>query len=47
MAKFKPAGSKRSKTKQSNRGLVPCLIILLLGFALVFWLLHAMLTSGT
>ena len=46
MARFKPAGSKKVKTRQSNRGLAPCLIVLLLGFALVFWLLYAMLTSG-
>jgi hypothetical protein len=46
MAKFKPAGSKKSKsTPDSKRGLLPCAFIILLGFALIFWLFYLVLRS--
>ena len=46
MGKFKPAGSRKKAKAASNRGLVPCLLLLLTGFALVFLLMRAVLTSG-
>jgi hypothetical protein len=46
MAKFKPAGSRKPKTADSKRGLIPCLILVLLGFGLVTWLFWALVTSG-
>jgi hypothetical protein len=47
MAKFRPAGSKKSKTApDSKRGLVPCAVIVALGFALIFGLLYLVLSSG-
>jgi hypothetical protein len=47
MAKFKPAGSKKSKpASDSKRGLLPCGIIIALGFGLIFWLFYLVLRSG-
>jgi hypothetical protein len=47
MAKFKPAGSKKSKpAPDSKRGLLPCALIVALGFALIFWLFYLVLRSG-
>jgi hypothetical protein len=47
MAKFKPAGSKKSKTApDSKRGLIPCGLIVVAGFALIFWLFYLVLRSS-
>jgi hypothetical protein len=48
MAKFKPAGSRKagSKDKRSNLGVVPCLIVVLVGLGIVFALFYALLTAG-
>jgi len=45
MAKFKPAGSRKKKT-DSKRGLLPCAVIIVLGFGLIFWLFYLVLRSG-
>jgi len=48
MAKFKPAGSRKSKAApDSKRGLIPCAVIVVLGFVLIFWLLYLVLRSGS
>ncbi len=46
MARFKPAGSRKSAAGASKRGLIPCSIIIVLGFVLMFWLLYELLKSG-
>jgi hypothetical protein len=46
MARFKPAGSKRAQAAGSKRGLIPCALLILSGFALMFWLLYELLKSG-
>jgi hypothetical protein len=46
MARFKPAGSKKVRAAGSGRGIVPCAIIILLGFTVMFWLLYEMMKSG-
>jgi hypothetical protein len=49
MAKFKPAGSRKAKTPAKagdNRAVVPCAILVLGGFALIFWLMYALMTAG-
>ena len=46
MAKFRPVGSKRKKT-DSKRGLIPCAVIIVLGFALIFGLMYLVMRSGT
>jgi hypothetical protein len=47
MAKFKPTGSKKSKPgPASKRGLLPCAIVIALGFALIFGLFYLVLNSG-
>ena len=46
MAKFKPVGSRKVKVKRSNRGLIPCFILILAGFALIFLLFYESLKSG-
>lgn len=45
MARFKPAGSRKSKASDA-KGIVPCLFLLLLGLALVSYLFYASLNSG-
>ena len=45
MARYKPAGTHKPKVS-SARGIVPCLFVLLLGFALVFYLFYAVLNSS-
>jgi len=44
MAKYKAAGTRRPKT--SARSAAPCLVILVLGFALVFLLFYLGMQSG-
>jgi hypothetical protein len=46
MARFKPAGSRKAQATGSKRGVVPCAIIILLGFAVMIWLLYEMMKSG-
>jgi hypothetical protein len=46
MAKFRPAGSRKATARKSNRGIIPCVFLLLGGFALIFLLFYAMLKSG-
>jgi hypothetical protein len=48
MAKFKPAGSKKSRpAPDSKRGLLPCGLLLLFVFALIFGLLYLVFKSGS
>jgi hypothetical protein len=44
MAKYKLAGSKKKKP-DSNRGVLPCAVVVLLGFGLIFWLFYLVLRS--
>jgi len=46
MAKFKPAGSKKVRATGSKRGLIPCAIVILAGFTLLFLLFYEILRSG-
>jgi hypothetical protein len=46
MARFKPVGSRKARTAETKRGIVPCAIIILLGFAVMTWLLYEMMKSG-
>ncbi|HEV2687248.1 MAG TPA: hypothetical protein VGV35_01800 [Bryobacteraceae bacterium] len=46
MAKFKPAGSKKTPAK-SNRSAIPCLVLLVLGIAIMCLLFYFSLSSGT
>jgi hypothetical protein len=46
MAKFKLAGSKKKKS-DSKRGLLPCAVVIALGFGLIFWLLYLVMRSGS
>jgi len=47
MAKFKPAGSRKPAGQSSSkRGLIPCAVLILLGFALLFLLFYEILKSG-
>jgi hypothetical protein len=46
MAKFKPAGSRKAKTARSNRSAIPCLVVIVLGLLLIFFLLYEFLKSG-
>jgi hypothetical protein len=46
MARFKPAGSRKTKPAESKRGLLPCLFLLLMGVAFLTWLFYAFVKSG-
>jgi hypothetical protein len=47
MAKFKPPGSKKARPPGSNRGLIPCVFLLVTGFAIIFLLFYLLLKSGS
>jgi hypothetical protein len=46
MPKYKPPRSRRPATAKSNRALIPCAILILVGFALIFLLLFEVMKSG-
>jgi hypothetical protein len=49
MARFRPPGSKSPKkadAAKTARGLVPCLLILVLGLILIFFMFYEFLNSG-
>jgi hypothetical protein len=46
MARFKPPGTKKAKSVKSSRGFIPCVIVLVLGFAVIFVLFYAVINSG-
>jgi hypothetical protein len=47
MSRFKPAGTHRgAKAPRSNKGLIPCGILILAAFALLFLLLYEVLKSS-
>lgn len=46
MAKFRPAGSRKARGNTSKRGLIPCSILIIGGFALLFLLFYEILKSG-
>ena len=46
MAKYKLAGSKKTKAPSSTRGLIPCAIVVILGLGLMFLLFYLVLPSG-
>jgi hypothetical protein len=47
MAKFKPPRSRRNTTTaRSNRALIPCAILVIGGFVLIFLLLYEVMKSG-
>jgi hypothetical protein len=43
MAKYKPAGSKKTTAEKSNWSALPCLFLILLGIALVTYLFYEVL----
>ena len=47
MAKFKPAGSKKATPAKSARRAIPCLILIVLGIAIMCLLFYLSLQSGT
>jgi hypothetical protein len=49
MARFRPPGSKNPKkvdAKKAARGMIPCLLILVLGLALMFLVFYEFMNSG-
>lgn len=46
MAKYKPAGSRKTKAPPPTRGLIPCAVIIVLGFGLIYLLFYLLLQSG-
>jgi hypothetical protein len=45
MARYKPAGSKKVKPSTA-KGMIPCVFLLVMGFALVSYLFYAFLSSS-
>jgi hypothetical protein len=47
MARFRPHGSKsKGAPKKSARGLIPCLVILIGGALVIFFLFYELMNSG-
>ncbi len=46
MAKFKPAGTRKVKDQKSNKGLIPCSILIIAAFAFISYLFYEILRSG-
>jgi hypothetical protein len=46
MAKFKPVGARKAAAKRNARGLLPCLLVVIIGFVLLFILFSSMLKSS-
>lgn len=46
MAKLRPAGKKKSATGPARPGMVPCVVIIITGMALLSMLFYAALSSG-
>lgn len=46
MAKLKPAGKKKQGPAMERPGMVPCVVIILTGMALLSMLFYAALSSG-
>lgn len=46
MARFKPAGTHKSKPPRGNRALIPCAILILMMFAALFLIFYDSLKVG-
>ncbi len=46
MAKYKPAGRKKASKAPQAKGALPCILIIVLGIALMVGLFYAMLHNG-
>jgi hypothetical protein len=46
MARFRPVGAKKKPAKKTSRGLVPCLVILIGGMLVIFFLFYVLMNSG-
>ncbi|HLX44861.1 MAG TPA: hypothetical protein VKR43_15550 [Bryobacteraceae bacterium] len=46
MAKYKPVGSRKAKAPNAKRGLIPCAILIVVGFSVIFYLFYEILKSG-
>jgi hypothetical protein len=46
MAKFKSAGSRKTTPAKSARGAIPCLILVILGIAIMCFLFYLSLQSN-
>ena len=47
MAKFKAAGSRKAPATRTNAAAIPCLLLIVLGTALVSLLFYEILKSGS
>ena len=46
MARFRPPGAKKKGREKASRGLVPCLVILIGGMIVIFFLFYELMNSG-
>jgi hypothetical protein len=47
MAKFKAAGSRKAPAQRSNAAAIPCLLLIVLGAALISLMFYELLKSGS
>ena len=47
MARFKAAGSRKGPAARTNAAAIPCLLLILLGAALISFLFYELLKSGS
>ena len=47
MGKYKAAGSRKAEAKKSNARAIPCLVLIVVGIALVSLLFYELLKSGS
>jgi hypothetical protein len=46
MARFRPRGAVKKTRQKTLRGLAPCLVILIGGMAVMFFLFYELMNSG-
>jgi hypothetical protein len=47
MARFKAASAKKKTSAKSFANAIPCLVLIILGFALIMFLFYLVLRSGS
>jgi hypothetical protein len=46
MARFRPPGAKKKGPEKTSRGLIPCLVILIGGMLIIFFMFYVLMSSG-
>jgi hypothetical protein len=46
MARFKPTGARKPAPTKKGKGYIGCIVIIVAGFLLIFWLMYEVMRSG-